>query len=77
MKALENSNEIIEVNNLNLLKCELLVAFWWYRRRQNIKKRRCQHKYWVRPIFQWRYELGQFHTLFSELRLQDQEYFHR
>ena len=75
MKALEYSNEMIEVNNLRLLICELLVAFWWYRRRRNMKKRRrnmkkrrCKHKYWVRLIFQWRYELGQFHMLFSELR---------
>ena len=77
MKALEYSNEMIELNDLHLLKCELLVAFWWYRRRRNMKKRRRKHKYWVRPIFQRRYELGQFHMLFSELRLQDREYFHR
>lgn len=33
MKVLEYGNEMIEMNNLDVLKYELLVAFCWYRRR--------------------------------------------
>lgn len=45
------------------------------RRRRAIMAARTEPKFWVRPIFAKREQLGEFHTLVQEMRTGDREKF--
>ena len=60
-----------------LQACYFLILAVLKRRRQRGRKEKRKHRFWVRSIFQKREELGAFHTLAQELRLDDREYFYR
>ena len=61
---------------------EILLLILLRRRRkrrikQEIRKKCIKRRFWVRPIFQHRDELGEYHRLVQELHERDREYFFR
>ena len=64
------------INQQFLLQSRLFIIIALLKR---VRERggRKKHRFWVRKSLQRREELGAFHTLTKELRIQDREYFLR
>ena len=54
----------------------LIIARFFILKKQKPTKRRTK-RFWIRIYLKEKEKYGQFHTLFSELRLSDREYFFR
>lgn len=47
------------------------VVIWWWRRRWQRKRRRT----WVRPIYLNRCDVGEYHTIYENLKHDDEKFF--
>jgi hypothetical protein len=54
---------------------ERVIAMWYFHRRRKEKRRQQKRLHWVHPINQRREEVGLFHTLFEELRADENKFF--